>query len=127
MTLVPRVTSNASNVIQNITPSRWENLINTFGGYSNQTTQPPDAGTVIWNIAMQYPDLVGPIAYVVIFAMPFIMMWITHADMVPAAIVGIFFGLYISFYVGNQFFYTGLLFIGLALTVIVWSLAQKRG
>ncbi|MCK9570326.1 hypothetical protein M0R72_15375 [Candidatus Pacearchaeota archaeon] len=127
MTLVPRVAANASNTIANITPSRWQAFINSWGGYSNQTTMPPDAGTVIWNIAMQYPDLVGPIAYVIIFAMPFMMMWITHADMVPAAIVGIFFGLYIVFYIGDNFFAVGLLFIALALTVIVWSLAQKRG
>lgn len=119
--------ANASNIIANISPSRWQAIINTWGGYGNTTTQPPDAGTVIWNIAMQYPDLVGPVAYVIIFAMPFIMMWIVHADMVPAAIVGIFFGLYISFYVSGNFFNVGLLFIGLSLTTIVWSLAQKRG
>jgi hypothetical protein len=125
--MIPRQTSNASNVIQNITPSRWNDLINTWGGYSNQTTKPPDAGRVIFTIAMQYPDILGPIAYVVIFAIPFIMMWIVHSDMVPAAIVGIFFGLYISFYIGAQYFFVGLLFIVLALTTIVWSMAQKRG
>jgi hypothetical protein len=127
MTLVPRVAANATNVIQNITPTRWQNIINSWGGYGNQTTIPPDMGTLILNLAMQYPDIVGPTAYVVIFAMPFIMMWITHADVVPTAIVGIFFGLYVSFYIGDNFYAVGLLFIAIALTTIVWSLWQRRG
>lgn len=122
-----RTMATAANTIQNITPSRWQNIIDTWGGYGSNQTATPDMGTLIFNIAMQYPDLVGPMAYIVIFAMPFVMMWITQSDMVPASVVGIFFGMYITFYIGSNFMYVGILFMAIGCTTIVWSLAQKRG
>lgn len=127
MTLVPRVTANATDVIANISPSRWDQFVGLWGGYSNTTTEVMDPGSFLLVVSSQYPDIVGPIAYLILFAIPFIMMWIAHADMVPAAIIGIFFGLYISFYIGGSYFNVGLLFIGIAFTSVIWSLAQKRG
>jgi hypothetical protein len=123
----PRITSNASNAIQNVSPSRWNDLINTWGGYSPNQTGNPDIGTAMWSIFMQYPDICGPVAYVILFSVPFVMLWVVHADLVPVSIVGIFFGFYVSFFVGGAFFMVGLLFIALALTTVIWSLAQKRG
>jgi len=54
-------------------------------------------------------------------------MWITHADMVPASIVGIFFGVYIAFYVSGSFMGVGGLFIVIGTATILWSMSQKRG
>jgi hypothetical protein len=122
-----RIPAGPGNTISNISAIRWDELINQFGGYDNETVSGPNWGQGLWSLMMQYPDYVGPIAYVILFAMPFVMMWITHADMVPAAIVGVFFGLYVAFFVGDAYFWVGIVLIALAITTVGWSLYQRRG
>lgn len=122
-----RVNTTSANQISNISAVRWDELINQFGGYGNTTTGAPNWGAGLWSLMMMYPDAIGPIAYVVMFSLPFVMMWITHADMVPAGIVGIFFGLYITFFVGDVYFWVGIALMALAITTVLWSLSQRRG
>lgn len=122
-----RINTTPANRISNISAIRWDELINQFGGYDNETVSGPNWGQGLWSLMIQYPDAVGPIAYVIMFSMPFVMMWITHADMVPAAIVGVFFGLYVAFFVGDAYFWVGIVLIALAITTVLWSLAQRRG
>lgn len=127
MTLVHRANTTAANVIQNISALRWDNLTAQWGGFSNTTTGAPNWGTVIWQVVSVYPDYVGPIAFLLLFGLPFIMMWIAHADMVPAAIVGFFFALYIFAYIGNQYAFAAIGCMMIAATSIIWSIWQKRG
>lgn len=122
-----RVNTTSSDQIGNISPVRWDELINQFGGYGNTTSGPPNWGQALFSLMMQYPDAVGPIAYVIVFGMPFIMMWITHADMVPAGIVGVFFGVYIAFFINDAYFWVGIALIALAMSTVLWSLYLRRG
>jgi hypothetical protein len=127
MTLAHRVNTTAADVIANISAIRWDNLTEQWGGMSNSTTEGPNWGTALWNIVLMYPDSVGPIAWVILFSIPFLMMWITHADIVPAALVGLFFGIYVFAYIGDQYYFVGVLLIALAISSILYSLYQKRG
>lgn len=127
MTLAHRVNTTAADVIQNISAIRFSNLTDQWGGYNNTTTDGPNWGQSLWHIVSVYPDVVGPIAWVILFSIPFLMMWITHADIVPTALVGIFFGVYIFAYIGNEYYFVGLAFIAVAIASILWSLYQKRG
>ena len=122
-----RVNTTAADQIGNISAIRWNDLVNIFGGTSNTTTGPPNWGMGLWYLMLQYPDALGPIAYVILFSMPFVMMWITHADVVPAAIVGIFLGLYVAYFVSGVYFMVGMIFVAVALTTVIWSLALRRG
>lgn len=127
MTLPHRINATAANVIQNITSIRWDNVTEQWGGMNPNVTGPPNWGVTIWQIVSVYPDFLGQIAWFILFSIPFIMMWIGHADVVPAAILGVFFGLYVYAYIGDQYQFIGIAFIGIALSSIVWSLWQKRG
>lgn len=125
MTLIARATSNASQAIQNISVVRFENFTEQWGGYSNATTQAPNWGHIVYSTVMAYPDFMGQLAWLVLFMIPFMMMWITFSDIIPVAIVGIFFGLYVFAYIGSQ--YQGLAVVMIALSVcgVIWGLWQK--
>lgn len=127
MSLPDRVMTNASHVIQNISIGRFENVTNQWGGSNSTFTDAPNWGRILWEIVSVYPDFLGPIGWFIIFSIPFVMMWIGHADMVPASIVGIFFGLYIFAFVGAEFQYIGVVLIGLSIASMVWSMYMRRG
>ena len=126
LALAHRVNSTAANVITNISVPRWDNLTGAWGGYSNTTVTAPDWGIILWQVVNVYPDYVGQLAWILLFLLPFAMMWITHADMTPTAIVGIFFGLYVFAYIGTQYAYTAIVFMAIAFSAILWSMWRGR-
>jgi hypothetical protein len=126
MTLIHRLNTTPADVIANLSSQRFANLTAEWGGFSNTTNTSPNWGRVMWEVVSVYPDAVGPIAWFVLFLIPFIMMWITHADLLPAALVGIFFGLYVFVYIGDQYYWLGLLMIGVAIAAVLLSVYQKR-
>jgi len=125
MTLAARVTANASNVIGNISALRFENFTEQWGGYSNTTTGPPNWGMIVQSVVQVYPDFLGQVAWLGLFMIPFMMMWVAFSDIIPVAIVGIFFGLYVFAYVGSQYQALAVLFIGLSVAGVLWGLWQK--
>lgn len=133
MTLIStmyRATANSSDLIPNISTVRLENITKAWGGNDANFTGAPDWGLMLWNVVNVYPDAVGPIAWFILFSIPFIMMWLSYADMVPAAIVGIFFGIYVFTYVaaGSTTVMTiGIAMMVLAMVSMIWSMWQKRG
>jgi hypothetical protein len=125
MTLAARVTSNASDVIGNISALRFENFTEQWGGASNTTTGPPNWGMIIQSVVQVYPDFMGQMAFLILFIIPFMMMWVAFSDIIPPAIVGIFFGLYVFAYVGSQYQGLGIIFIALSIGALIWGLWQK--
>jgi len=53
------------------------------------------------------------------------MMWVAFSDIIPVAIVGIFFGLYVFAYIGTQYQGLAVLFIGISVAGVLWGLWQK--
>lgn len=125
MTLIPRATSDASQVIANISVLRFQNITDMIGGYSNSTTDAPNWGAMVWATVSVYPDFLGQMAWMILFMIPFLMMWVAFSDLIPVAIIGIFFGLYVFAYVGSQYQWIGILFIGLSIAGVMWGLWQR--
>lgn len=121
-----RAMANASYNISNISSDRASSFINTFGANNANFTSVPDWGTALWQIVNVYPDFVGPIAWFVLFAIPFMMMWMGHADLVPAGALGFFMGIYITGFVGGAYFGIGILLCMVSFASIVWSLWLRR-
>ena len=129
MTLIglpARLMADYSNNVSNISSDRAQTFFNIWGAYDWNHTTIPDWGTGLWQIVNVYPDYVGPIAWVILMAIPFFMMWITHADVVPAAILATFMGLYIIGFVGSQYMYAGIVIICLAIASVIWSVFLRR-
>ena len=125
MTLIARATSNASQAIANISTVRFDNFTAQWGGYSNATTDAPNWGMMIWATVNVYPDFMGQMAWMILFMIPFLMMWVAFSDIIPVAIIGIFFGLYVFAYVGVQYQNLAILFIGLSVAGVLWGLWQR--
>jgi hypothetical protein len=125
-TLAARANATAANKIANISTIRFENISAAWGGWTDNQTGSPDWGRILWEVVSVYPDSVGMIAWVVLFSIPFLMMYLAHADMVPAAVVGIFFGLYAFAFLEPSWQFGSLAVIGIALTAILLQVWQKR-
>jgi hypothetical protein len=126
LALADRLPAGPANVIPNISTIRFENITGAWGGWTDNQTGSPDWGLMLWNIVSVYPDAMGLVAFVILFSTPFIMMWLAHADMVPAAILGIFFGLYVFAFIPDNYSYIAIAMIMLAATVILLQVWQKR-
>lgn len=120
--LVHRANTTAADMIANISSSRFTNITNEWGGFSNNTVTGPNWGTALFQIVSVYPDFLGQVAWLILFLIPFAMMWVGHADMVPSAIIGFFFGLYVFHYIGDQYWFAGLAMMGIGTATVLWSL-----
>lgn len=105
---------------------RWQNISAAWGGNESFNATPGFAN-ITTNAIGVYSDIIGQVAWVLIFSIPFIMMWFYHADMTLAGIVGIIIGSYLILSMPQQFLLVGLGFITISIAAIIWSLLQKRG
>jgi hypothetical protein len=55
------------------------------------------------------------------------MMWIAHADMTAAGVIGIFLAIYVYAFIGSQYALLSTGFICISIAAILWSIFQKRG
>lgn len=125
--LPARLMANSTDKIANISSARVGEFFNySFGGDTLNATGLPNWGMSLFTVANVYPDYVGNIAWFVLFAIPFLMMWLTHTDLVPAAMVGIFIGLYVVGFIGTQYFGFALALIALSIASIIWSIYLRR-
>ena len=126
MPLIHRANTTSADMISNISATRFNEVTTQFGGYANDTVTGPNWGTALFSIVNVYPDFLGQIAWLIIFLIPFAMMWVGHADVVPAATIAVFFGLYVVAYIGNQYFWIGILMMMVGLSTVLWSLYNRR-
>lgn len=125
--LPQRLMANSTDVIANISSNRIANFFNySFGGMEYNHTQMPNFGLALFEVVSVYPDYLGMVAWFVLFAIPFIMMWLTHSDVVPAAVLGLFLGIYIVGFIGPQYMVIGVAVMAVAVTSIIWSLWLRR-
>jgi hypothetical protein len=127
MAAAKRTNTTAIDHIDNITSLRYENLTLQWGGTANNTNASPNWGQMIFQVINVYPDFLGQIAWLLLFGMPFIMMWIAHADMTAAAVVGFIIGIYVVGFLGSQYMGLGIAMMCIAVAAEIWSLLQKRG
>lgn len=114
----------ATGTITPIPTFRLMNITNTFGG--NQTTvEGPNFGMLIWNSVSVYSDSVGMIAYVIFFAIPFIMMWIVQSDMTLPAIIGMMFSLYVFARLPEQYILFAVGCFVICVAALLWSLYKR--
>ena len=124
---IHRLNTSSVDVIPTINTLRFTNITGGFGGEMNNTNLSPNWGAIVQNVAYVYPDAMGQIAWVLLFAIPFLMMWIGHADMVVPGIAGIFLGLFVYGFIGSDYAGVAGAFVMISIVSILWSLLQKRG
>ena len=114
----------ANETITPIPTTRLNDILMNIGNTSVRTDG-PNWGSLLFNLLAVYTDSAGIIAYVVLFAIPFIMMWIAQSDMTLPAIVGMMFSIYCFAMLPQQYilFSTGCFVICVA--GLLWSLYRR--
>ena len=118
----------ATATIDNVSTSLVDDLINSLGG---ETVPEPGNDTINWTglistIGGAYTSVLGPLAYTLIFSIPFLMMWITQRDMTLPGLVGALFGLFIIVRLPAEFHLVAVTFIAISIVAVVYSLVKER-
>lgn len=131
-TAAPTVSSSirprASATIPTLSTDLKDDLIDSLGG---ETVPEPGNDTINWTglistIGGAYTSILGPLAYTLIFSIPFLMMWITQRDMTLPGLVGALFGLFIIVRLPAEFHLVAVTFIVISIVAVIYSLVKER-
>ena len=120
MIAAPRVMAN--DTIATVATPHFANVSKYFINGTNETAAPLDFGMWFTNAIWAYPDLMGPIAYVLIAFIPFGMIFISHGSTRLIMILGLITSSFVALYVGGVWMLAGLVTILLALVGMLWTL-----
>jgi hypothetical protein len=112
----------ANDTIATVATPHFANVSAYFINGTNETAAPPNFGMWFTNAIQAYPDLMGPIAYVLIAFIPFGMVFVAHGSTRLLMILGLITSAFISFYVGGMWMMAGLVVIMLAIIGMLWTL-----
>jgi len=128
ITVSSSIRPRASATIPTLSTDLKDDLIDSLGG---ETVPEPDEDTINWTglistIAGAYTSVLGPLAYTLIFSIPFLMMWITQRDMTLPGLVGALFGLFIIVRLPAEFHLVAVTFIVISIVAVIYSLVKER-
>ena len=118
------VRPNWTTTITQVPNPRLPIINNLWGGY-NTTVDAPNFGMLIWNSLMVYQDSIGQVAWVIMFSLPFLMMWIVQSDMTLAAIVGMLFSLYVFLKLPQEYIVFSVGAFCICIAALLWSLYKR--
>ena len=111
----------AVNPIATIALPRWQNVTEGLIGGYNQTSQTPDWAPQIIGIMSVYPDFLGPLALVLMFSIPFFMMWLSHGNMKLLGFLGFLVGIFVFFYLPPNYEIAALIFMVISAAGLIWG------
>lgn len=115
--------------IPTVSTSRYNELLNAFGGSENETTADIDVEALAGAIVAPYTDLMGIAALVILVASPFILMWIGQekSSNVPL-IVGILVvgGFSVFGWIPADYWMPVMCFITISVVGLVWLIMRDR-
>lgn len=111
--------------IPTIPESRFGNVTSMFFNGTNQTSQPPNWTPGITQLISIYPDFMGPIAFLLIFLIPFGMIWMAHGNMKMLGILGMLVGVFVFAYLPSNFVAAAVICIVVSLAGTIWGLLKQ--
>ncbi len=81
---------------------------------------------VLGSVMKTYTVPLGNVVFVVIFAIPFILMWIMHGDVTIPSILGIILGAFILTMLPAEYHLVAVAFVALSIVAIIYSLMKER-
>jgi hypothetical protein len=111
--------------ISPIPTNRLNSFLQTLGNASSTPVVDPNFGMMLFNLASVYVDSLGQIAWVIMFAIPFIMMFIAGSDMRLPSIVGIMASLYVFLHLPQQYIVFGVACFMICLSALLYSLYRR--
>jgi len=109
--------------IQNL---RYDNVTTMlFNGSSNVSTSAPNwTGAVTESVGI-YPQFLGPMAYLLIFLIPFGMMWMAHGNMKLIGILGIIMSAFVFAYIPGNYAAAAIICMAVSTAGFIWGLFKQ--
>jgi len=111
----------AVDPIETIAIPRWSNVTDGFIGGYNQTNQTPDWAPHILGVMSVYPDFLGPLALVLMFSIPFFMMWLSHGNMKLLGFLGFLVGAFVFVFLPPNYELAALIFMVISAAGLIWG------
>jgi PKD repeat protein len=121
----PHMREMAVTTMATIPAQRLDNITEALFGGWNETNQSPDWEPIIINSVSVYTDFLGPTAFLLIFLIPFMMMWLAHGNMKLLSILGIIVGLFVFAYLPANFVAAAIICIVVAGATLIWSIFKQ--
>lgn len=125
-----RPNASTATPITTLDDSYTDTLQDMFTSNSSNVTNTSDLLVDIPGLAYLtmtvYTDVWGNIGAVIIFAIPFLMMWIMGGSVTLPAVIGIMEGGFILYRLPEQFHLVAIAFIALSVIAIIYSLLKER-
>ena len=104
----------------------YSTLTASIGG-SNLSAPTATSWLTIFSLAASsYTAIIGNVGFVIIFAIPFVMMWILQRNLTLPGVVGIILGGLIMWRMPPEYHLVAVAFISLSITAIIYSLLKER-
>jgi hypothetical protein len=114
----------ATDTIATVATPHFANVSAYFINSTNETLTPPDYGMWFWNGIQVYPDFLGPIAYLLIFILPFAMVWIAHGDTRLLCILGLITGPFVFMFIGGAWAAAAVIIMAISVVALIWRLMR---
>jgi hypothetical protein len=118
----PRVM--ADETIATIATPHYANVSAYFINGTNETSAPPDYGMWFTNALQVYPDFLGPIAYLLIFFIPFGMIWMAHGDVRLLCILGLITGAFVLAFLPSTWVAAAVIVMVVSVVALIWRLMR---
>jgi hypothetical protein len=130
-TLISRTSARvmASATFTPVSTQAFQDLYDSIGGNTSPVNETDAA--INWTQFLgatlePYTLLMGQLALVIIFAIPFVLMWLMHMDITPAAVAGIIIGGFLLAFLPPEYSLLAGIFVVLGLVAVVYSLLKER-
>jgi hypothetical protein len=118
----PRVMA-VSNISTIATP-HFANVSAYFINGTNETAAPPDYGMWFTNALQVYPDFLGPIAYLLIFFIPFGMIWMAHGDIRLLCVLGLITGAFVLAFLPSTWVAAAVIIMVISVVALIWRIMR---
>lgn len=118
----PRIMAN--DTIATIATPHYANVSSYFVNGTNESSAPPDFGNWAIESIKVYPDFIGPIAYLLIFLIPFGMIWVAHGDTRLICVLGLITGAFIVLFLPATWAAAAVIVMAISVVALIWRLMR---
>lgn len=119
----------ASNTIAPLDNTTSKDIMDFLGldtPYENATASKKDYGGLISGLFSVYSDVLGPIALLIVFAMPFAALWIMQRDMLIPGGIGLMFSSFILIKLPADFQAVAVLMMAVSVAGVIYAMYTRR-
>lgn len=114
----------AVDTLATVATPHFANVSGYFINGTNESSAPPEFGEWAMEGIQIYPDIIGPIAYLLIFFIPFGMIWVANGDTRLLSVIGLITGAFVLAYLPSTWVAAAVIIILVSVVSLIWRLTR---